>query len=213
MASHGATLRYITRELTPQLYIRITTSTSLPGIPLIQRQPTPGATNLPYRALTSHIAIRTRRIRAHARQRIPHPALPPILHARPGIATLLRLRQTGLNTHAIARQHAGQRARIARIDHAVIVRVVPGRLHDRRVVVQLGRVGRLVHGEPVAGAAEGRLVAGAHHVAVGLLGGEGRGGGRVRAAVALGAVLDAEPGVLRAEGGADGGGHRGAVGS
>ena len=69
-----------------------------------------------------------------------------------------------------------------------------------------------VHLQPVAGAAEGRLVAGAPHVAVGLLGGEDGGRGRVGAAVAFRAVFDAEPGVLCAVGRAEGGRHRGAAG-
>lgn len=79
-------------------------------------------------------------------------------------------------------------------------------------MVDLGGIRGFVHLQPVAGAAEGRLVAGARYVAVGLLGGEDSGRGRVGAAVAFRAVFDAEPGVLRAVGCAEGGRHRGAVG-
>jgi len=183
-----------------------------PRIPPIQRQPTPRTTDLAQRALTVHIAIGTRGIPARAGQRIAHPALASILDASPRILALLRLRQTRLDAHAVARQHAGQRARIAGIDDAVVVRVIARRLHDRRVVVDLGGIRGFVHLQPVAGAAEGRLVAGARHVAVGLLGGEDGGRGRVGAAIAFRAVFDAEPGVLRTVGCAEGGRHRGAVG-
>ena len=183
-----------------------------PRIPLIQRQPTPRTTDLTQRALTVHIAIRARGIPAHASQQIAHPALAAILDTSPRILALPHLCQTRLDAHAIARQHAGQRVRVAGVDDVVVVRVIARRLHDRRVVAGLGGIRGFVHLQPVAGAAEGRLVAGACHVAVGSLGGEDGGWGRVGAAVAFRAVFDAELGVLCAVGYAEGGCYRGAVG-
>ena len=74
-----------------------------PRIPPIQRQPTPCTTDLAQRTLTVHIAIGARSIPAHAGQRIAHPALAGILDASPRILALLRLRQTRLDAHAVAR--------------------------------------------------------------------------------------------------------------
>lgn len=68
----------------------------------------------------------------------------------------------------------------------------------------------MVQVQAVCGAAGETWVAGAGFVAFGLLGG-GRGRARVRAAVAFGAVFEAEEGVGVAEGAAEVGVHGGAV--